>query len=206
MRAILQAALELFGDLGYDGTSTRMIANKAGVNISAIGYYFGGKEGLYFSVMLNIRDESYEYLKEVFEYRDKFSLKSKMTKLEALKLLDIITNSLVKMFVESDKSRNWARLIIREQSSPSKAFDILYEKNIKPLQEIYCDIVATNLGLRSNNVEVKIISHALFGQILSFCVSRESLLRLLGVKTLSANHNKIIKKILIRNSRLILRK
>jgi len=32
---------------GYEGTSTRKIAQEAGVNIAMISYYFGSKEGLY---------------------------------------------------------------------------------------------------------------------------------------------------------------
>jgi TetR/AcrR family transcriptional regulator, regulator of cefoperazone and chloramphenicol sensitivity len=44
---ILGAALRLFADQGYDGTSVREIAQAADVNIAAIAYYFGDKAGLY---------------------------------------------------------------------------------------------------------------------------------------------------------------
>ncbi|MFN7727760.1 MAG: TetR/AcrR family transcriptional regulator [Bdellovibrio sp.] len=40
-------AMRLFAERGIDGVSTRDIAKEAGVNISLISYYFGGKEGLY---------------------------------------------------------------------------------------------------------------------------------------------------------------
>ncbi len=42
---ILDAALELFAASGFDGASTRTIAEQAGVNLPAIQYYFGSKEG-----------------------------------------------------------------------------------------------------------------------------------------------------------------
>ncbi|KAB2928089.1 MAG: TetR/AcrR family transcriptional regulator [Leptonema illini] len=42
-----RAATELFSQKGYDATSTREIAERAGVNLSLIRYYFKGKEGLY---------------------------------------------------------------------------------------------------------------------------------------------------------------
>ncbi len=38
---------ELFTVMPYDKVSTRMIAEKAGVNIAMIRYYFGNKEGLF---------------------------------------------------------------------------------------------------------------------------------------------------------------
>src|SRR4051794_14746870 len=45
-RALIRAALKLFGSKGYDGTSTREIAAAANANIGSIAYHFGGKEGL----------------------------------------------------------------------------------------------------------------------------------------------------------------
>ena len=47
---ILEVAEKLFAELGYDGASTRHIAQEAGVNMAMLNYYFGGKEGLYLSV------------------------------------------------------------------------------------------------------------------------------------------------------------
>lgn len=44
---IIHAAMELFGAQGYEKTSTRDIAARAGVNAPALQYYFAGKEGLY---------------------------------------------------------------------------------------------------------------------------------------------------------------
>ncbi|HMK05567.1 MAG TPA: TetR family transcriptional regulator [Ferruginibacter sp.] len=40
---ILQTAEKLFAIRGYDGTSVRDIADKAGVNLAMISYYFGSK-------------------------------------------------------------------------------------------------------------------------------------------------------------------
>jgi AcrR family transcriptional regulator len=43
---IIDAAEKLFSDRGFDGTSVRDIAEKAGINIAMISYYFGSKEKL----------------------------------------------------------------------------------------------------------------------------------------------------------------
>ncbi|MFR9012458.1 MAG: TetR family transcriptional regulator [Desulfovibrio piger] len=45
--ALLEAALVLFGERGFEGTSTRDIAGLAGCNQGLISFHFGGKEGLY---------------------------------------------------------------------------------------------------------------------------------------------------------------
>jgi len=44
---ILEVAEELFSEHGFEGTTTRMIAGKAKVNIAMLSYYFGGKEQLF---------------------------------------------------------------------------------------------------------------------------------------------------------------
>lgn len=45
--ALLEAAGELFAARGFGSTSIRTIAEKAGANVAAINYHFGGKENLY---------------------------------------------------------------------------------------------------------------------------------------------------------------
>lgn len=49
-KKLLKAAAELFSDMGFDAVSTRDLCNRAEVNVAAISYYFGGKEGLYLEV------------------------------------------------------------------------------------------------------------------------------------------------------------
>ncbi len=44
--AIINAATQLFGEKGFEGTSVRDIAHAAEVNVAMISYYFGSKEKL----------------------------------------------------------------------------------------------------------------------------------------------------------------
>jgi AcrR family transcriptional regulator len=49
--ALLKAAQRRFAVLGYDRTTTRDVADAAGVNPALINRYFGGKEGLFQAVL-----------------------------------------------------------------------------------------------------------------------------------------------------------
>ncbi len=49
--AIIKAAVRLFAEKGYQGTSVRDIVSKARVNQAAINYHFKGKDGLYREVL-----------------------------------------------------------------------------------------------------------------------------------------------------------
>jgi AcrR family transcriptional regulator len=57
-RRILETALALFAAEGFDSTSTRAIAEQAGVNLPAIQYYFGSKEGLYRAAIAHIGEQA----------------------------------------------------------------------------------------------------------------------------------------------------
>lgn len=48
---ILETALRMFADQGFEGASIRSISNDAKVNIAAVSYHFGNKENLYFEVV-----------------------------------------------------------------------------------------------------------------------------------------------------------
>lgn len=59
----MQTALKLFATQGFDATSTRQIAKGAGVNLSAMSYHFGSKEGLYKAVFLYC----FQFIKNIIE-------------------------------------------------------------------------------------------------------------------------------------------
>lgn len=53
---ILAAAREAFGELGYERTTIREIAERAGVTRPAINHYFRGKQALYDAVFTSAQD------------------------------------------------------------------------------------------------------------------------------------------------------
>lgn len=54
---IMEAADSLFGELGFDATSTREIAARSGVNKALIHYHFQGKEALLDSLLQRYYDQ-----------------------------------------------------------------------------------------------------------------------------------------------------
>jgi AcrR family transcriptional regulator len=63
---ILQAAEDLFARYGYDGTTTRDIAEDAGVNLAQVHYHWGTKEELLFAVYFNLVQTAMDYVGEYF--------------------------------------------------------------------------------------------------------------------------------------------
>lgn len=54
---LIDAAITLFSERGYFGTSIREISERAGTNISSISFYFGGKSGLLAEILKTIDNE-----------------------------------------------------------------------------------------------------------------------------------------------------
>jgi len=61
---LISTATHLFAERGLNGVSIRELSKAAGVSISMISYYFGGKEGLYSSVLQD-QFSSFEHIEEI---------------------------------------------------------------------------------------------------------------------------------------------
>ncbi|MEO3787749.1 TetR family transcriptional regulator [Actinocorallia sp. B10E7] len=62
---ILDAATLLFAEKGFEGASTRLIAEAAGLNIATVNYHLGGKRDLYLAVMERAAEKERRALGEV---------------------------------------------------------------------------------------------------------------------------------------------
>jgi AcrR family transcriptional regulator len=62
---ILSSARKLFGEFGYNDTTTRMIAGDVGIDISTLYYHWGEKQDLYEAVLAEISAEIHNKLNEV---------------------------------------------------------------------------------------------------------------------------------------------
>ena len=51
---LIEAGLDIFGRLGFEGATTRQIVDQAGANLAAINYHFGSKEALHIAVAEHI--------------------------------------------------------------------------------------------------------------------------------------------------------
>ena len=63
---IVDAAAELFSQRGYGAVGVREIATTAGVNISMISYYFGGKVGILKTIIESFFDEYTKTIQSVY--------------------------------------------------------------------------------------------------------------------------------------------
>ncbi len=96
-QAILDAALQLFADKGYFGTSLRDIATAVGIRESALYNYFKGKEALFEALIFSDRQRREQSIAAVLEspIRD---VRATLTELAVLALEDFASPSQQQLF------------------------------------------------------------------------------------------------------------
>ena len=67
---IIEAAIELFAEKGFEGTSIRDLATKADVNVAMINYYFGSKEKLFECMVMQKAAYTKDMLEEIVNNKD----------------------------------------------------------------------------------------------------------------------------------------
>ena len=75
---ILASARKIFGEYGYNDTTTRRIAKDVGIDISTLYYHWGEKQDLYEAVLQDVSDEIQCRLNEVETRASGKSLKDRL--------------------------------------------------------------------------------------------------------------------------------
>ena len=197
---LLSVAIERFGESGFEGASTRDIAQAADTAMSSITYHFGGKEGLYLAcadfIAEMIRERQAQALAILAESIDGIDAQT------ARERLLIILDGFAVMMLRPE-SESWARFIVREQQAPTEAFERLYTGAMGPMIEGATRLLAIarpDLDERERRASIMLI----VGQALVLRVGRASLERALGVNQLGEAEGQLLRERLRSNALAIL--
>lgn len=191
---LIEAGLEIFGRYGFEGASTRMLAETANANLAAIPYYFDSKEGLYRAVAEHVAAQIGDWQAPVVE-RIGRALKAGPSKDQALSLLNELLDSLAEMIVASEDADRWASFIMREQMDPTPAFDILYGGVMKRLLDACAALIGRLLDRPQDDPDTLIRTFTIVGQILIFRTARAAAMRRLGWTSFSEGRLKRIRAV-----------
>lgn len=174
---LLHAGLRLFGRHGVTGVSTRELAQEAGVNLAAIPYHYGSKEGVYLAVAQRVVDAVKEEILPAAEQANAAIDRHPEDRAALIKTLVRVMTSTIRALSRNPDRLCVSMYIAREQMQPSDAFKILYEGFMQPVSATYGRLVATLRKLPADDPRVGIEVQLLVGQVLIFSVGREALLR-----------------------------
>lgn len=172
--ALISAGLQLFGQKGFEATSTREIAAKAEANIGSIAYHFGGKEGLRVACAEHIVTTMSTFSGQIFAAAPD---PEQLTRDEAQTLLKTLVVSFVTFLLGRKESKDFVQFILRELAHPSVALDTVYNHVFEPMHKRLCDIWQAATGEDATSQSTKLTIFTLIGQIVYFRIGRVAMLR-----------------------------
>lgn len=197
---LLEAGVDIFGKHGFDAATTRMIANKAGVNVAAIPYYFNGKEGLYQTVVSHITGKLESQVETTLIEIEKWVAGGQLNRDQALVLLEKLLEKMISFMVGSPEAPRFARIVLREQLYPSSAYDIVFNRIMVPMINAVAKMVAKATGETPTRV-ANLRALSLIGQIIIFRVARETMVRALGMEGYSSEETTEIRDVILEQTR-----
>ena len=150
---LLQAASEVFAEVGYRAATTREIARRAEVNLASIHYHFGDKASLYRAVF------QLPFLNECNTFA--------AVDVANVPLRDALQALYSWMFPpaaeEDPMLRQFMRLHAREEGDPSGVLGDLMVQALAPNHERLLALLCRELGLAAPDDDVQRLAFSLFG-------------------------------------------
>ena len=192
---IIESAIKLFSNKGFEGTSVRDIAADAGVNVAMINYYFGSKEKLFESVV---------------EYRASFlrSVFSELVNNKELSLIEKIDLMIDRLIERKFSDAKFSHLLHRELSLELRpqlrnAISEILLKNIVPVKTIIKDGIKAGVF---QQVDIELTLTTVMGTIHYLLTSDTICQKILGKKEgFSPFQNEQLKKRLGEHTKKLMR-
>lgn len=175
-RRLVEAAVRVFGDSGYDAAGTRQLAEAAEANQAAIPYYFGGKDGLHRAAAEDVAAAGRAAFAPLLE-RTSAAVVESLGREALADLTRAVFVALTRGLIGPLNEGGRAAFIVREQLRPGPAYDLLYEGYIRALHEAVTRLVAAARGLGPRSARAAIEAHALIGTALAFVLAQSTLCR-----------------------------
>jgi AcrR family transcriptional regulator len=184
---LIDAAMELFAEKGYEGTSVRDLAAAAGVNVAAVSYHFGSKDALYHECLRACLAPCAQ-MRERMQFHLKAAQRKKSSKAaeEALRacihiFLEVLTSSAAKH----------SQLVMREQSESKPRFEPVIREFFQPVGNILQQII---LMLAPDLPQMRgfMVISGIIGQCLHTLKARASYRVLAGVDSHSSEYIEMV--------------
>jgi len=133
---LLLAGLRLFAERGFAATSTRELAELAGVNVASIAYYFGDKAGLYRATIVEPMGSADD---DIALYAD--------PQLTLAQALSAFYRSLLEPLRQGEINRLCMKLHFREMLEPTGVFEQEIVEDIRRMHEALVQLLCRALGL-----------------------------------------------------------
>lgn len=186
---LIDAAIKLFAEKGYEGTSVRDLATAAGVNVAAVSYHFGSKDELYHEALRACLAPCGEMRERMQKHLDA-ALRTKTRKVAEVALQGCIQDFLE--ILVSPAARH-SHLVMREQSEGKQRFEPVIREFFQPVGSILREVILM-LAPGLPEMRVFMVISGIIGQCLHIYKARVSYRVLAGVDSHSPEYIEMASK------------
>lgn len=162
---LLQAAFDVFAGAGYEAAHTRDLAERAGVKLPAIPYYFGSKEGLFRAVIEEIAQGVHRRLAPAAE-RAAAALADAGTSRETLtEMLLELLDSFVDCMLGAEFPQSWRMICSRAEVENLEALRPLRDAIVGLMIDPSRELIARLIGQPKDDMHSWMRAVAILGQI-----------------------------------------
>jgi AcrR family transcriptional regulator len=192
---IITAALEVFGALGFEEASTRVIADRAGVNLAALHYYFASKDGVYRACAEHIAAYGEQMIGPFVTQIEATLANPRLTRGRLRALLRDILDGFADRLVSPHDPPSWVTFVLREQMSPTAAYAVLNERVAGRLIGVVAGLVGRLIDRPADAEETILRTLAMFGPLMVFRRARGAALLALGWPDFAGDRLTLIKAV-----------
>lgn len=202
--SIFDSALTLFAEYGFNGTTSKMIAELSGYDVKEISKYFGTKKGLYDSILKEITNFNLDFYKSQNVEIKQLIESNSLTKQKSREMILNMFRSVVKLYVSNAESSKWSQFMIRIINSQDEGFDYFYNSKMSVLYDSLGMLFQAYTGLDSNSLEIKVRIQLILSPLTCFILNKQLYLKHFGVEYFDDRTINIIQEIILRDINLIL--
>lgn len=193
---IVDAAIRVFGERGYEGASTRDIARLAEVNAPALQYYFDNKEGVYRACAEHIAESAWTHFRPWVEAAEAV-LAADAGRADLYEAFHDIQDAVADYLLSSREAKDHRLFVAHEQADhgPRILFDIMNRDVRTRMKKVIARLIARLTGRAADDPVTILRMMVLHGQLHVFHSSSQSVLAAMGWKRIGDKELATIKQI-----------
>ncbi len=182
---ILDAALQVFAQTGFQAAGTRQIAELAGVTLPSLQYYFGGKQGLYEACAQAVASRFIALTAAPSQAAAAILAgPAQPTALRAA--LKQTMAAVATVMIATEESRLWGAFAARELLDPGPGFAIMMDRLWSPGIALIAEMMARLQGRERADEQARIRAMLMIASLTAFQSGRAVALRTMGWDGLGA--------------------
>lgn len=165
---LLEAAGEVFAEVGYYAATIREICTRAGANVAAVNYHFGDKLELYTEVLRqSVCAAQNEAIRGVLDQDAAPG-----------QILRQVIRAMLQKMCGGDRPAWHFRLMAHELAHSTPAMSRVVNEAMRPIYNRLREVIGAILQLPSDDQKTRLCTHSVIGQVAHYAHSRPVMARL----------------------------